>query len=148
MSLPNSVTTSVLYRLSLFSLAIVIWAMTMLEPRSLMAQFGTTTGAGMLSSVAGALGVIGVIDVIINDILPERFQWQAAKHHRHMILVALAFCYVAQLYIAFTAFKSLELNVFYCWNATSLLSLALVDAHQRNPRPAKDRRNANRRFSL
>ncbi len=104
-----------------------------MEPRSLVAQFSTNADSGpLLCLLLGILGAIGVVDVLINDVFPERFKWKVIKKHRHFVLIALAFCYVASLYVSIFNIRSAALSLFYGWNALSLLSLAFVDAFQRN----------------
>lgn len=124
--------SAVLYRLSMCSLGLVLWIIAEIEPRSMTAQFADSRAGGFLIAMTGILGIIGMIDVLINDILPERFTWAYARTHRHFVLVALAFCYIASLYTSLDTVKSAGLSLFYCWNAVSLLSLAFVDAYSRS----------------
>ena len=36
------------------------------------------------------IALVGVLDVFINDLLPERFQLQFVKRHRHFVLMGIA----------------------------------------------------------
>lgn len=126
------------------SLAVVLWIISDIEPRAMMAQFAEHGAGGFLCALIGLLGVIGMVDVLINDFLPDRFTWRVARKQRHFVLVALAFCYIASLYVSLDTVKSTGLSLFYTWNAVSLLSLAFVDAYTRN----KDSTHARARFSL
>lgn len=129
---PANCAAAVLYRLTMCSLAAVLWLIAEFDSRSLMAQFAQHDYGALLAAATGILGIIGMFDVLINDVLNERFHWRPAYRHRHLILVGLAFCYIAQVYIASSFFKSIGLNLFASWNAVSLLSLAFIDATQRS----------------
>jgi hypothetical protein len=67
----------------------------------------------------------------VTYLAPERFHWRRARRERHFILTALAFCYVAQLYLAFYNFRSTGLLLYYLWNASMIMFVAFLDAHQR-----------------
>ena len=124
--------SAVLYRLSMCSLAIVLWLITILEPRSILALYASTAPASFMLAATAVIGLIGVLDVLINDVLPDRFIWRLAERHRHFILVSLAFCYIAGMYISVAIVRSNALNLFFTWNAVSLLSLAFSDARHRH----------------
>jgi len=138
---PTNCAAAVLYRLTMCSLGVVLWVISTLDARSLMAQFATHDYGSFLCAATGILGLIGMVDVLINDVLNEKFNWRPAYRHRHLILVGLAFCYIAQVYIGSTSFKSLGLNLFASWNAVSLLSLAFIDAAQRSKEMISHARN-------
>ena len=36
------------------------------------------------------LAFVGVVDVVVNDLLPARFTWCAVKRHRHFLLMGIA----------------------------------------------------------
>ena len=129
---PANCVAAVLYRLTMCSLAVSLWLIAEFDSRSLMAQFANHSYGSFLTAATGILGIVGMFDVLINDVMNERFKWRPAYRHRHLILVVLAFCYIAQVYIGATSFKSLGLNLFASWNAVSLLSLAFIDAAQRS----------------
>jgi hypothetical protein len=126
------------------SLAVVLWITAEIEPRSMTAQFAVSGAGGFMCALTGLLGLIGMVDVLINDFLPDRYQWRTARKNRHFVLVAIAFCYIASLYVSLETVKSTALSLFYTWNAISLLSLAFVDAYTRN----KESANASPRFSV
>lgn len=118
-----------------------MWAIAEFDERSTMGRFSLfASGGEFLVLLIGALGIAGMFDVLINDLLPDNFRWRLAFRHRHLILVGLAFCYVATFYISITEFKSFGLNLFALWNAVSLLSLAYFDAYARNREQNQARR--------
>lgn len=130
--MPNHCPSGALYRLSMSSLAVVLWIVSAIEPRAMMAQFAEHNAGGFLCALIGLLGIIGMLDVLINDFMSDRFNWRTVRKQRHFVLVALAFCYIASLYISLDTVRSTGLSLFYTWNAVSLLSLAFVDAYVRN----------------
>lgn len=112
--------------------AFIAWFNATNEPYSLMGQTATIPAGLMFLWLLMISGMALLVDVIINDILPERFHWRVAVHQRHLILSSMAFCYVAQLYVAFYSLRSTGLLIYYLWNAGTLMYIALVDAHQRS----------------
>lgn len=120
------------FRLYMGGSAFVTWFLALNEPRSMM-SLAARTGAGhMLIWMLMIVGAFAVIDAIINDFLPQRFHWRAAVRQRHFILSAMAFCYVAQLYVEFSSLRSTGLLLYYLWNAAAITLISFVDAHQRS----------------
>ncbi|NDP60091.1 MAG: hypothetical protein GZ090_12135 [Oxalobacteraceae bacterium] len=104
----------------------------MTDPRSLMHLVASTGEGAVLLWLLMALGVSIWIDAVINDLLPHRFHWRPALRQRHFILAAMAFCYVAQLYVAFFNLQSVGLLLYYIWNAAMIMAVAFIDARQRS----------------
>lgn len=111
--------------------AVVSWYVAMTDPRALMHLVASTVDGAVLVWAVMPIGVWALFDAIINDVLPERFHWRVALRQRHYILVALAFCYMAQLYIAFYTTRPASLLIYYTWNAAAIMFVAFIDAHQR-----------------
>lgn len=121
-----------IFRLYMGGLAIVTWFMAMTEPRS-MSSLAAASGAGeILAWLLMVIGSAAVVDALVNDFLPQRFHWRVAVRQRHFILAAMAFCYTAQLYVAFSSMRSTGLLLYYLWNAVSITFIQFVDAHQRS----------------
>lgn len=78
------------------------------------------------------VGLVGLFDVLINDVLPARFHWRTVERNRHYVLAAMAFCYMAQLFVAFSAVRESGLFYYYLLNAFALMAVATVDATQRS----------------
>lgn len=112
--------------------AIVTWYVAMTDPRSLMYLVASTRDGAILIWALMAVGAIAVLDAVINDFLPDRFHWRVALRQRHYILVAMAFCYIAQLYVEFNSLRSGGLLAYYLWNALTIMLVAFIDAHQRS----------------
>jgi hypothetical protein len=91
----------------------------------------TSDGAALIWFLM-VVGIAVLLDALINDFLPERFRWRIAVRQRHFMLAAMAFCYVAQLYVAYYNFRSTGLLLYYLWNASTIMLIAFIDAHQRS----------------
>ena len=120
------------FRVYMGGSAIVTWYIAMAEPRSLLHMVASTGQGAALIWMLMLVGLAALLDAIINDFMPPRFHWQAALHQRHFILAAMAFCYVAQLYVAFFGVRSTGLLLYYLWNAITIMAIAFVDAHRRS----------------
>lgn len=121
-----------LFRIYMGGNAIVSWYIAMTDPRSLMSLVTLTGEGAALIWLLMFVGAAALVDGIVNDLLPARFHWRCAVRQRHFILAALAFCYVAQLYVAFFKLRSTGLLMYYLWNAAAIIAVAFFDAHQRS----------------
>lgn len=69
-------------------------------PRSLTAQLlddGGVIGLAVLV-VLSVSTLIGWLDILVNDLLPDRFHWYAAKRHQHQGYALIAGLYLLQAY--------------------------------------------------
>lgn len=112
--------------------AIVSGYLALVEPRSLMYLVAETPQGLALIFVLAIVGAAALVDALINDFLPARFNWRVAVRQRHFILAAMAFCYLAQLYVAFLNLRSSGLLIQYLWNVVAIMAVAFFDAHQRS----------------
>lgn len=119
------------FRLFVGGNAIVSWYTAMTDPRALMHLVAATTEGRALIWVLMLIGAWAMVDAVINDVLPERFHWRVALRQRHFILAGMAFCYMAQLYIAFATSWPASLLIYYTWNAGAIMIVAFIDALQR-----------------
>lgn len=46
----------------------------------------------------GVLTVLGAVDLVVNDLMPDRFVIARALHDRHLVNMALAMCFAVQLW--------------------------------------------------
>ena len=112
--------------------AMVNWYMALYEPRSLMHLVASTSEGEALIWLLLFVGLAALLDALINDFMPSRFHWRVALRQRHFILTAMAFCYVAQLYVAFLYLRSSGLLIHYLWNVAAIMAVAFFDAQQRS----------------
>lgn len=119
------------FRIYLGGNAIITCCVGLTEGRSLIHMAAASSEGGALIWLLMGLGGAAILDAVINDLLPRRFHWRVALRQRHFILAAMAFCYVAQLYVAFYNLGSSGLLMYYLWNAGMIMLAAYLDAHQR-----------------
>ncbi len=121
--------------------AIVSWYNSYADPRSHLFSIAKTADGGFLLWIMALAGAAIVIDVLVNDWTPStirigrrcyRFSWDRAWRYRHMLFVALAFCYAAQPYVAEMNGYGVSLLVFFYWNAFQNITIAFFDARQRS----------------
>jgi hypothetical protein len=58
-----------------------------------MDRFTLATMAGL-----AIFAVLGVVDLIVNDLMPERFVIKRALRDRHLVNMAMALCFAVQLW--------------------------------------------------
>ena len=121
-----------IFRIYMGGSAVLSWYMAMFEQRSLAHLVASRPEGAALIWLLMIVGVAAVIDALINDLLPQRFHWRVALRQRHFILTVMAFCYVAQLYVAFFYLRSSGLLFHYLWNVVMIMAVAFFDAHQRS----------------
>ena len=119
------------FRMYMGGNAIVSWFIASSDASSLVRRAMLTTEGAMLVWTMMIIGVCAIVDAVINDLLPARFHWRVALRQRHLILIGMAFCYLAQLYVAFCNDRTTGLIVYYFWNAAIIVFAAYHDAHQR-----------------
>ena len=125
------VTSGAIFRLYMGGAAIISWLTAVTYPNSMAARAAATDAGGWLMWCLLLTGIAAVIDVIINDLLPERYHWRTALRQRHFILSSMAFCYMAQLYVVFYSFSHTGLMLYYMWNAGTIVLTSFLDANQR-----------------
>ena len=121
-----------IFRMYMGGNAMVNAYLAIFEPRSLMFWVASTAEGAALIFLLAIVGCAALLDAVINDFMPDRFHWRVAVRQRHFILAAMAFCYVAQLYVAFLYLRSTWLLINYLWNVGAIMAVAFFDAHQRS----------------
>lgn len=125
-----------LLRLYMGGNAVVAWHSAVTNPGALL--YRVASGSPDALNLVWLLGVVGFLvlaDLVINDVLPERFRWHQALRHRHFFLIALSFCYVAQLFVGSMGGKVLHLLIYNVWNASVIMFAAFLDAKYRSRNP-------------
>lgn len=80
----------------------------------------------LLTSVA-VLAAIGIVDVVINDLLPPRFSMKWADEHRHQVFMALALLLCSMVYINVTKGSSTVLILRYSLESFFCVGIAVFD---------------------
>lgn len=119
------------FRVYMSALSIATWVVAITDPASLFGRMAGIAGGQLLTWLALALGVAGLLDIAINDWMPARFSWRSAQRHRHFLLAAMAFCYVAQLFLASLTIAAPGLLLYYLFCALGLVFASYIDAYCR-----------------
>ncbi|WP_244118706.1 hypothetical protein [Burkholderia gladioli] len=91
-----------------------------------------TDGGSAVLDLMLACGIVGLIDVLLNDFARGCFKVDIARRHRHFGLAALAFCYVCHVFVAVLSIKSWWMAAFNLWNALAIVAFSFIDAQQRS----------------
>lgn len=86
---------------------------------------------GLIGTVClGALAVIGIIDVFINDVLPAKFSIRCTHRHRHVVFMLIAIGQIA-LVLALARADDLKPSVIrYVLDAGAALWIAVMGVMQ------------------
>lgn len=123
--------SSSVFRIYMGGNAVVSWYIASSDSTSLIRRAMLTSEGALLVWALALLGMLAIADAVINDLMPRRFHWRVALRQRHFILTVMAFCYLAQLYVAFCNDRTTGLIIYYLWNAAMIVFAAYLDAHQR-----------------
>jgi hypothetical protein len=131
-TLPRYWVTRLYVALSSFASIVVIWN----EPEALTHRLISQSGApgwwlvGLLAVVA----VAGIVDVVINDLLPDHYRLECAKRYRHLIYVALSMGLACMCFVFVAGsggwFRSLVTP--FLIDASFALFIAFLDLFQRH----------------
>jgi MFS family permease len=116
---------------------ITTWAVESLNRQAFTALPGNV---GWLAVVAlAALGLLGLVDTIVNDLLPDRFRFPFGRRHRWMLFVGMALIVAMFIYVNLHDQSLLTLLLRHCLNVAGGFSLALLDLVERggNATPAR-----------
>lgn len=123
---------SALFRTYVCGLAVMTWFIAFNEGRSLTALIARSGEGVCVLWLMLACGLLGILDVILNDLALCWLRFEYARTHRHFGFSALAFCFAWQAFIAALNIKSAWMAAFSLWNALSVVAFSLIDAHQRS----------------
>lgn len=81
---------------TLTTIAVIAW-----EPEALTHRLITQSGppGWWLVGILAAVAIVGIVDVVVNDMLPDRFHLRCAKRSRHLIYVALSMGLMCLTYV-------------------------------------------------
>lgn len=84
--------SGIVLRLYLCARTIIVAVVSLGEPESLNGRLIASSGAlaYVLTSMLVACAVVGIVDLIINDLAPERFTLPWAREHRHLGYIGLS----------------------------------------------------------
>lgn len=89
----------VLLRLFILTLASLYAYTGLTQPESLIHQVAHADRFTLGTMAAlGIFTALGAIDLLVNDLLPERFVISHALHYRHLVNMAIAGCFAVQMW--------------------------------------------------
>lgn len=85
----------------------------------------------------GALAVLGLIDMLVNDLLPPRFVLARALHDRHLVHMGIAACFAIQMSTCVHYSLPLAILPFYAVYAVLVPAAAFADVRKRYKKVTK-----------
>lgn len=137
-----------LCRLALGGNAIVSWYYGVNDPHAGLYIVGTYSDGAALLWAMGVIGIVLVLDVLLNDWTPREISiaghrlplaWRRTLRYRHYLFASLAFCYAAQPFVAERGGHSVSLLLFFYWHAFINIAVAFLDAKLRSRGPGWQR---------
>lgn len=89
-------------------------------------SFATATMFGL-----AAFALLGIIDLIVNDLMPERFVIARALHDRHLVSMAIALSFAVQMFTCVRYHLPNAILPFYAMYVALVPASAFVDVHKR-----------------
>ena len=81
--------------------------------------------------VMGVFAVLGMIDLVVNDLLPDRFVIRRALHDRHLVSMGLSLCFAVQMFTTVRNGLPLSTVPYYALYAVFIPLSAFADVHRR-----------------
>lgn len=119
-------------RVYLAGTALFNWFNAISEPSSLVARTSNTVNGHVLIWLLGAVGGAMLLDVIINDVMPKKYQWSKALKYRHFLFAALAASYISQLFVSDMESRSNALVSTWLFHAGMTMYASFADAKKRS----------------
>lgn len=128
-----------LARLLVAGNAILACLLILQEPSSLLHQ--TIERAGLTGQIAVSalvgIGLLAVVDVLINDLLPARYELQCALKYRHTVYMLIALGCLSLIFVIVKSHGPSSSLIHYGMVALASMILAVYDLRDRylgNPR--------------
>ena len=133
-----------LLRLIMGGDAIHAWYSAFHDPGARLFRIAQNQDNALMIWAIGLLGAAMIIDVIINDLTPDKtrvgkwtidVQWSKAFEHRHWLFGMLALSYFIHPALSQATGSRVEGEAFFYWSGTKTLILALFDMRSRKRSP-------------
>lgn len=124
--------------------AIHSWYNAFHDPGARLFRIAQNQDNAVMIWAIGLFGAAIIIDVIINDLTPEKIsvgrwvigiQWSKAFEHRHWLFVMLAVSYAIHPALSNATGNQVEGEAFFYWSAMKSLVLAVFDMRSRTRSP-------------
>lgn len=121
-------------RLYLAASVLVNIVVTWLEPAALTARAVAATGpVGWICVwTLGGVALVGLADVLVNDIAPARWRLPTAHRWRHLVYMALALGEVSITYVITANLGFTPLLFVYLTDAAAAVAIAYLDVFARH----------------
>lgn len=108
------------------------------EPNFLSHKYITHSGefAWLCVGVLAVLSFIALVDVVVNDLLPETFQLRCAKSNRHLIYIFQALGIACIAFVLYAEGASIPVILSYLVDGAFAALVAFLDLFQRHRAPA------------
>ena len=111
----------------------------LLDPESLGWQLVQEVGppAQWVMVLLGAMSLLGIIDSVLNDLLPQPIQLRMVLHYRDFGYMLMAAIYAAFVFMAVSRGHTSLLLIRYLVDMTACVYIAVCDVHYRYLMPRK-----------
>jgi hypothetical protein len=124
---------SVLLRMYTMLMSLLYCYTSFNHPEMIMYQVAhANTFASLMMLVMGVLAVVGMVDILINDLMPDRFIFLQALKTRHLVLMGIPICFAVQISTCIEAGMSYAVLPFYLIYTVLVPLSAFVDVHKRH----------------
>ena len=117
------------YRVFIYGFGIILGYLGVTDTQSLMFAAGQQDGGFYLICFEVLVSLAGILDLVANRGGNARIK--LLEQHRHFILLLLAFCFFAMLFVAYGSIRSGGVGLFYFWPGVITMAVALSDARKR-----------------
>jgi len=102
------------------------------QPETLLYQVAHASSFATYAMWAlGVLTVLGAVDLVVNDLMPDRFVIRPALRDRHLVTMAIAGCFASQAWTCVHYGLPLSPIPFYLQYIVLVPASAFVDVHKR-----------------
>lgn len=128
----------VLLRLYTMGMSSLYCYTSLTQPGSQLYAIAHASPAALVAMYAlGLFALLGSIDVLVNDIMPERFVIRPALRDRHLVSMGMALCFAVQMWTCVRLELPAAPMPFYAVYVVMIPLSAFADVNKRfNPRKA------------
>lgn len=128
----NTISADILFRIFTVFTAGIYGLTALYQPETLIYQVAHADSFSKLVMVSlCVLTIIGAFDVIINDLLPERFVIHKTLKERHLINMAITVCFAVQMWTCVKYGLSKSVLPFYGILVVLIPIAAFIDIQKR-----------------
>lgn len=102
------------------------------QPEALVYRIAHATDFGLWTMYAMVVfAVLGWVDVLVNDLMPDRFSIPRALHDRHLVSMGLSLCFCVQMFVEVRYQLPLAVFPFYLIYVVMIPLSAFADIQKR-----------------